>query len=167
MMDFAATLHDPIFIAKFIDFVVFAVAIVYLYRTQLEPMLVDYQESQNKAVADAAARRAACEQAVETATAAISQAELDATHMVEIGRAQAAKLIADERTAAQAHAQRIAAHAAGELERERYRVRRELLEDTVERATASARAIVTRDLTPARQQALVEGAVADLEAGRA
>ena len=73
--------------------------------------------------------------------------------MVEIGKAQAQRL--DRRGAARPQdlAQRILAHAAGELERERYRVRRELLEETVERATG-ARA-TSSSATHAREAARI------------
>ena len=87
--------------------------------------------------------------------------------MVEVGTAQAARLISDERIAAEEHGKRVLAHAAGELERERYRVRRELLEETVERAHAEAQSIVKRELDPARQRALVERLMEDLERSRA
>jgi F-type H+-transporting ATPase subunit b len=155
---------DPIFIAKLIDFVIFVIAIVWLYNTYIKQQLVRYQEAQNKTVEDAVAYRAERERAVAAAKQAIEQAKIDAVTMVEIGKAQAQRLLIEERTAAQEHAQRIVAHAAGELERERYRVRRELLEETVERATVGARAIVKRDLTPAKQDALVHRVIDELEA---
>ena len=157
---------DPVFIAKLVDFIIFVGAIAYVYQRYLKSALVAHQEAQNKAVEDAVAYRERCEQAVATAKRSIEQAKLDSTRMVEIGHAQAQRLVVDERAAAQEYAQRILAHAGGELERERYRVRRELLEETVERATDTARGIVRRDLTPAKQNELVQSLLAGLETGR-
>jgi len=165
-MDLSAY-SDPVFIAKLIDFVVFVAAIVYLYQRYLKNALVAHQELQNKMVEDAVAYRAGSEQSVAAAKHAIEQAKVDAGRMIEIGGAQAKKLIIDERNAAKEHAQRILRHAAGELDRERYRVRRELLEETVERATDTARGIVRLDVTPAKQDELVSGVLTSLESAHA
>jgi F0F1-type ATP synthase membrane subunit b/b' len=165
-MDLSAY-SDPVFIAKLIDFVVFVAAIVYLYQRYLKNALVAHQELQNKMVEDAVAYRTQSEQSVADASRAIEQAKVDAAHMIEIGNAQADKLVVDERNAAKEHAQRIVGHAAGELDRERYRVRRELLEETVERATDAARGIVRLDVTPAKQDELVSGVLTSLESAHA
>jgi F-type H+-transporting ATPase subunit b len=165
-MDFS-TITDPIFIAKVIDFALLIGVIWYLYQRFGSAYLVVQQEAQNKAVEDAVAQRAAAEKGVAAATQAILQAQIDAARMLEVGKAQAVRLIVDERNAAQELAQRIVAHANGELERERYRVRLELLEDTVERATSHARDIIKRDVTPAKQHELVESLLGSLEARHA
>lgn len=160
-------LRDPVFIAKLVDFIIFVGAVIFVYRAWGNPWLVSRQEAQNKAVEDAEAELAQARAAVEAAQRAIEQARLDAARMVQVGKAQAERLLVEECAAAQEHAQRILAHAKGELERERYRVRRELLEETVERATSSARTIVQRELTPEKQRALVEGLLGGLEARHA
>jgi F-type H+-transporting ATPase subunit b len=165
-MDFSGIM-DPIFIAKVIDFALLIGVIWYLYQRFGSAYLVIQQEAQNKAVEDAVAQRAAAENGVAAATQAILQSQLDAARMLETGKAQAARLIVEERNAAEEHAQRIVAHANGELERERYRVRIELLEDTVERATSHARDIIKRDVTPAKQHELVESLLGGLEAHHA
>ena len=150
---------NPIFIAKLIDFVVFVSAIVFVYQRFLRRALVAYQDAQNKAVEDAALQLEESRRSVDAASAAIEQAKTAAARMTEVGRAQAERLVADERAAARAHAQRVLAHANGEEARERYRVRRELLEDTVERATAAARDVVKQELTPQKQDELVRQTV--------
>lgn len=162
-----ASLRDPVFIAKVIDFVIFVVALVWLWNKYGSALLVAQQEAQNKAVEDAIAYREASERLLNEAQAEVEQAKVDAQRMVEIGTAQAARLISDERVAAEEHAKRILAHASGELERERYRVRRELLEETVERAHAEAREIVKSELDAARQHTLVERLMKQLEQQRA
>lgn len=156
-------LGDPVFIAKVVDFVIFVVALVWLWNKYGVAMLTAQQEAQNKAVEDAVRYREESEQALTDARSALETAKTDAARMVEIGTAQAARLVADERAAAEDHVKRILAHAAGELERERYRVRRELLEETVERAHDEAQAIVKREVDPTRQRALVERMMDDLE----
>lgn len=161
------SINDPVFIAKVVDFIVFVGAIVWLYNRYGKLALVAHQEAQNKAVADAVARRDAAEQSVGTARTAIEKARADAVRMVEVGQAQAARLLVEERAAAHEHAQRILAHAAGELERERYRVRRELLEQTVERAHHEAQALARRELDPDKQARLVEQLMGTLERSRA
>jgi F-type H+-transporting ATPase subunit b len=164
------SVHDylsPIFIAQLVDFIVFVGVIAFLYNKYIATQLVRYQEALNKSVEDAVAQRAAEEKAIEAARNAIEQAKRDAARMVEVGQATAARLLVDERAAAQEHARRVLTHAAGELERERYRVRRELLEETVERATSSAREIVKTELSPDRQQELVERTLSGLEHARA
>jgi F-type H+-transporting ATPase subunit b len=158
---------DPVFIAKVIDFVVFVSAIVWAFNKYGKAALVAHQEAQNKLVADAQAHRNRAEAAVAAAQQAIEQAKLDSVRMTDVGRAQAAKLIEDERAQAREHAQRILAHAAGELERERYRVRRELLEETVEQAHAQAQNLARREIGPAQQQTLVERLLLHLERARA
>jgi len=150
---------NPIFIAKLIDFVVFVSAIVFVYQRFLRRALVAYQDAQNKAVEDAALQLEESRRSADAASAAIEQAKTAAARMIEVGRAQAERLVADERAAARAHAQRVLAHANGEEARERYRVRRELLEDTVERATAAARDVVKQELTPQKQDELVRQTV--------
>jgi F-type H+-transporting ATPase subunit b len=158
---------DPVFIAKIIDFLIFVGAIVWVYNKYGKPALIAYQESQNKLVADAEAHRSQSEASITAEKQAIEQAKVDAVRMVAVGKAQAAKLIEDERTAALEHAKRIVAHAGGELERERYRVRRELLEETVEQAHAQAQELAKREIDPAKQHALVERMMTDLERSRA
>lgn len=157
---------NPIFIAKVIDFVIFVAAIVFVYEKYLKKALVAYQDAQNKAVEDALARLEEAKRSVEAASTTLEQAKTSAVRMVEVGRTQAERLVADERAAAGDHAKRILEHASGEEARERYRVRRELLEDTVERATAAARGIVKRELTPDKQDELVHAAVGAIGAQR-
>lgn len=163
---FTTNILDAVFIAKLINFVAFVVAIVWVFNKFGKPALVVHQEAQNKLVTDATAQREKCEAAVAAAQRAIEQAKVDAVRMVEIGKAQAARLIEEERSAARAHAQRILAHAGGELERERYRVRRELLEETVEQAHGQAQELAKREIGPAQQHALVERVIANLERPR-
>ena len=158
---------DPVFIAKIIDFVIFISAIVWVFNKYLKAMLIAHQEAQNKLVADAQTHRDRAEAAVAAAQHAIEQAKLDAVRMVDVGRAQAAKLIEDERAQAREHGQRILAHAEGELERERYRVRRELLEETVEQAHAQAQDLAKHEIGPAQQHTLVERLLRHLERARA
>jgi len=152
-------LTDPIFIAKLIDFVIFVAATVFVYQRFLKPALVAYQDAQNKAFDDATEHLAETKRAVDAASAAIEEAKTAAARMIGVGNAQAERLVTEERAAATEHAQRLLAHAQGEQERERYRVRREMLEDTVERATAAARELVKRELTPDKQGELVREAV--------
>src|SRR5579862_5963157 len=124
-------LNDPVFIAKVIDFVIFVIAITIVFNRFLKPQLVAQQDAQNKAVEDAATYRDQCAASVEAAKAALAQAESDSARMQRTAQAQAERLLADDIEAAEEHAKRVVAHAEGELERERYRVRRELLEETV------------------------------------
>src|SRR4029077_713413 len=111
--------------------------------------------------------RLAAERRAIAAQAVLDGAQADANRMVDFGTKQAMRLIADERTAAEQHAVRITTHATGELDRERYRVRRELLEETVELAHDEARRIVVAELDAARQEALVERLLTDLERSHA
>ena len=161
-MDFSI-LADPVFIAKIVDFVIFVGALVYLWNKYGSPMLVAQQEAQNKAVEDADEYREQSEKALADAQKALEKARADAVRMVDIGAAQAARLVAEERAAAEDHGKRIVAHAAGELDRERYRVRRELLEETVDKAHAAAKALVTRELSPEKQHELIGQLVAVME----
>jgi F-type H+-transporting ATPase subunit b len=156
-------LADPVFIAKVVDFVVFVGVLVWAWNRYGAPQLVAQQEAQNKAVEDATAERERAQTALKVAQQSLEKAKVDAVRMVEIGAAQAARLVAEERAAAEEHRRRILAHASGELERERYRVRRELLEETVEKAHAEARELVKSELSPAKQQELVGQLVAVLE----
>lgn len=158
---------DPVFIAKVIDFIVFISAIVWVFNKYGKAALIAHQEAQNRLVADAQAHRDQAEAAVAAARHAIEQAKIDSVRMIDIGRAQAAKLVEDERVQAREHAERILAHAAGELERERYRVRRELLEETVELAHGQAQDLARRDIGPTQQHTLVERLLRHLERARA
>jgi len=160
-------LRDPVFIAKIVNFVVFVAALVYGWNKIGVSMLTAQQEAQNKSVEDAARHREEAERSLRDAQAELETAKTDAKRMVEFGAAQAQRLVSDERAEAQEHSKRILAHAAGELDRERYRVRRELLEETVERAHEQAQSIVKRELDPARQRALVERLMTDLERSHA
>ena len=94
-----AAVADPVFIAKIIDFVIFVVVLVVLWNRIGAPMLEAQQEAQNKSVEDAAAYREQSQQAMADAQQALDKAELDAVRMVDIGTAQAARLVADEREA--------------------------------------------------------------------
>ncbi len=158
---------DSFFIAKVVDFVLFVGGIMFVYNRYGKQALVAHQEAENRAVEEARANRERSEAWLAEAAAGIDQAKADAVRMVDVGRSQAARLIEDERRAADEHAQRISAHAAGELQRERYRVRRELLEETVEQAHAQAQVLAQRELDPARQEELVEGVIAGLERAHA
>lgn len=161
-----AELSSPIFIAKLVDFVIFAAGITFVYNRFLKKALVDHQEAQNKAVEDAVAYRERCAKSVEEAGQKLEQAKVDAVRMVEVAQSQATRLTTAERTSAEEQAGRIVAHANGELERERYRVRSELLEETVERAHARAREIVRSELNDAGQRMLIERFATDLETAR-
>lgn len=164
---FIAHFNDAVFIAKLIDFVIFVVAIVWVFNKYGQPALVAHQEAQNRIVEDARKYREQNDAAVSQARRAIDQAKLDSGRMVDVGDAQAKRLVEVERAAAMAHAQRILAHASGELERERYRVRRELLEETVDRAHRKAQELAKRDIDPSKQQMLVEQLIAHLERSNA
>lgn len=163
---FIAHFNDAVFIAKLIDFVIFVTAIVWVFRKYLTPALIAHQEVQNKIVEDAQGYRQQSEAAVDAARAAIDQARIDSGRMVDVGKLQAARLIDAERADANSHAERILAHAGGELERERYRVRRELLEETVEQAHAQAQAIAKQEIDKPKQQGLVNRLIAHLERTR-
>lgn len=164
---FIAHFNDAVFLAKLIDFVIFIALIVWLYNKAGKGVLVSYQETQNKLVGEAMAYRDRSEAAVATARSNVDQAAIDARRMVEVGDAQAARLVEAEIVAAREHADRIIAHASGELERERYRVRRQLFEETVEDAHAQAQELARKDIDPAKQQSLVERLIHRLEHGRA
>ncbi len=164
---FIAQFNDAVFIAKLIDFIIFVAAIVWAYNKYAQPALVAHQHAQNKLVEDALAEKERRAASVDSARRAIEQAKLDAGRMVDIGRAQAVNLVASGRSEAQVHAERIRAHASGELERERYRVRRELLEDTVEQAHARATELAKAEIGPQEQRRLVDGLIANLERARA
>lgn len=158
---------DPVFIAKLVNFVIFVSAIVWVFNKYGKTALVAHQEQQNNLVAGAQSRRDQGEASIAAAHQAVEQAKIDSVRMIEVGRAQAAKLVEDERAEAYEHAQRILAYAAGELERERYRVRRDLLEETVELAHAQAKELAKREIGPALQQTLVERLLSHLERARA
>ncbi len=160
-------LADPVFVAKVVDFIIFVGAIVWLWNKYLVKLLVAHQEAQNKLVGDAEEHRVQCEAAIGAAETAVEQAKTDSVRMVAIGKTQAAKLIEDEKAEAHEHARRVLAHAGGELERERYRVRRELLEETVEQAHDQAQELAKREIDPGKQQILVDRLIADLERTRA
>lgn len=162
-----SVLRDPVFIAKIVDFVVFVIALVFVWNKAVAGQLESQQEKQNQEVEGAQHALIEAEAAIENARAALDVAESDSKRMVEFGSAQAQRLVADTKVDAEAHATRVLAHANGELDRERYRVRRELLEDTVERAHEHARKIVADELDPPRQRALVEQLLSDLEKSRA
>jgi len=158
-----ADFTTPVFIAKVVDFVLFVAAIVWIWNRYGSPMLEAQQDAQNKVVADAAASREQSKRSLEEAKRALDKAKIDAVRMVDIGAAQAARLVVEERTAAEQHGTRIIAHASGELERERYRVRRDLLAETVDKAHAEATKLVTRELSPASQQRLIGQLISSLE----
>ncbi|HYK54455.1 MAG TPA: hypothetical protein VEV38_13105 [Candidatus Eremiobacteraceae bacterium] len=160
-------LTDPVFIAKIIDFVIFVIALGILWRTSIAGTLESQQEKQNKEIEDAQLALVEAEAAIENAKAALDMAGSDSKRMVEFGTAQAGRLVTDSKAEAEEHAARIMAHANGELDRERYRVRRELLEDTVERAHEQARKVVADELDANRQRALVEQLLTDLERSHA
>ncbi len=160
-------LRDPVFIAKIVNFVIFVIALVFAWNKVIAKQLESQQEKQNEEVEGAQHALVEAEAAIENARAALDVAHADSKRMVEFGAAQAERLVADTKVEAEAHATRVLAHANGELDRERYRVRRELLEDTVERAHEHARRIVTEELDPSRQRALVDRLLSDLEKSRA
>jgi F0F1-type ATP synthase membrane subunit b/b' len=163
---FISHFNDAVFLAKLIDFIIFISAIVWLFNRYGQPALIHYQEAQNRIVEDAVAYRDRSEAAVAAAKAAIDQAKLDASRMVDVGDAQAARLIEAEIAAAKEHAQRIVTHASGELERERYRVRRELLEETVESAHTKAQELAKQEIDTHKQRSLVERLIQHLERSR-
>lgn len=164
---FISHFNDVVFLTKLFDFIVFVTAIVLVYNKYGKPALVSYQESQNRKVADAIAHRDRLEAAVATARANIDQATIDARRMIGVGDAQAARLVETEIAAAREHADRIVAHASGELERERYRVRRQLFEETVESAHAHAQDLAKHEIDAVKQQSLVERVIDRLEGSRA
>ena len=108
---------DPVFIAKVIDFVIFVVALIWIWNRYGSPMLAAQQEAQNKLVEDAASYREQSEKVLEEAQRGLESAKVDSVRMVELGQAHAARLVTDERVAAEEHGKRTIAHAQGELER--------------------------------------------------
>ena len=164
---FEFTGFDAIFIAKLVDFAILVVGVSVLYRVAGNPVLVRHQEDQNRAVEEALVYGDRAGTSVEEAKAAVEKAKTDSVRMVELAHAQAQRLIADERANAHEHAERVVAHAQGELDRERIRVRRELLAETVQRAHAQAQEIVKNELTEAQQRELIDRFTNELEASRA
>jgi F-type H+-transporting ATPase subunit b len=158
-------LADPVFIAKVVDFIIFVGAIAWVWQRYLKQMLVAAQEAQNKRIEDAAAARAENERLVGAAAAAVEAARIAAARMIDVAASQAKRTALENNAAAQEHAQRIVAHAAGELDRERYRVRREVLENTVERAYSRAKLLATGELDAVKRRALLDRAIDEL--GRA
>ena len=161
---FPVNVSDAVFIAKVIDFFVFVAALVFLYERVLKTQLVRHQENVNKQVAEATRAREQAEAAVVAAQTQLEKAGHDAARMVEVAGQQAERLSAAQRAAAKEHARRVVANARGELERERYRVRHDLLLDTVERAYARAKDIARREFDAAAQARLVSGLMTELEA---
>ncbi len=159
-----AHLFTPDYIAKVVDFGLFVAFIVWMYGKYIKPALVAHQEAQNRAVEEGRAKRAQMAAAVEAARTAVEKAKRDASTMFSVAQQQAKSLIASERAREQERAQRIVAYAHGELARERYRVRHELLADTVERAYGQAREAIKRQLDDAGQRRLIEAFIRDLEA---
>jgi F0F1-type ATP synthase membrane subunit b/b' len=157
----------PVFIAQAIDFVIFVAAIVWLWIRYGKAALVKSQDAQNKAMDDAVARKSDAEAALARAREAFEHAQRVAVTMVQTAQAQAKESAERDREAAVERASRVAVHASGELERERYRVRRELLEDTVEQAYTKARALIVHELDHAGQHALIDRLIVDLERVRA
>jgi len=160
-------LRDPVFIAKIIDFLIFVIGLSFLWTKVVAGQLESQQEKQNKEVEDAQRALVEAQAGIENARVALDVAASDSKRMVEFGAAQAERLVVDSKAEAEEHAARVMAHANGELDRERYRVRRELLEDTVERAHEQARTIVADELDASRQRALVERLLTDLEQSHA
>jgi F0F1-type ATP synthase membrane subunit b/b' len=156
-------LTDPVFIAKVVDFIIFVVAIVWIWQRYLQRALVAAQEAQNKRFEDAVAARAENEGRVGLAAAGVEAARAAAARMIDVAASQAKRTAVETLAAAQEHSQRIVAHAAGELDRERYRVRREVLENTVERAYSRAKLLATGELDAVKQRALLDRSIDELE----
>ena len=152
------------FIAKLIDFVLFIAFIWWAYVKWGQPALVAHQEAQNRAVEEAERKREEAGAALERAREYLDNGGRDAVRMVEVARLQAERLLTEERAHAEERAKRVLGHARGELERERYRQRRELLIGTVERAYAAARDLARRELDADAQARLIERLVTELEA---
>lgn len=161
---FPINLTDAVFIAKVIDFVFFAATIAYVYLRWGQPMLVAHQETQNKQVEDAQAQRAAAADLVVARQQELEQTKRDGSRMVEVALQQAQHLVRSQKTAAQEHAQRVIVNAGGELDRERYRARHELLLDTVERAYRRATELARQEIDAAAQARLVERLMSEIEA---
>ena len=162
----AAAVLDPVFIAKTISFAIVVLLGVWAFQRAGKPWLAANQEALNKSIADAEAERRAAESAVAAAQASIVDAQRNAERMVTVAEAQAATLAIDERSKAQIRAKRMLDHADGELDRERNRVRAQLLFETVESAFDRAKLIAAREVDAAQQRRLVDRFVADLEASR-
>jgi F-type H+-transporting ATPase subunit b len=157
---------DPVFIAKAVSFVLVVGFGAWLFDRLGKPWLAANQEALNHAIAEAEAKRKAAEADLRAAQASVVTVGEDSVRMVDAAQAQAAYIAADERAKAAERAKRMLDHAAGELERERNRVRDELLESTVERSFTRAKEIVVREVDASAQRRLVDRFVTDLEAGR-
>ena len=151
-------------IAKSVNFLLVLFLTVWGWRKYGTPLLAAHQQAQNSALEQAVSARAAGAESLAAAKAAFEGAQADAPGIVAGAREQAAALVAAERLKAQERAARMLAHAKGELERERYRVRQELLGQTVERAYGKAVDLLRREIGKEDQQRLLEEFVHRLEA---
>ena len=163
---FHFNLTDAVFLAKIVDFVVLVGAITLLYQKRGRPWLESEQEKQNRQVEDALAHRQSSAKLVVQRQQELEQAKVDAKRMVEVALAQSGRLVSSQESAAKEHAERILAHARGELDRERYRARQGLLLDTVDRAYRRSKDIAAAEIDAAKQTKLVEGLMTELEARR-
>jgi F-type H+-transporting ATPase subunit b len=163
---FNFNLNDAVFLAKVVDFVVLIGAVTFLYQKWGRPWLESEQEKQNKQVEDAETQRQTAAELVVQRQQELEQAKADASRMLQVVLAQAERTVSSQESAAKEHAQRTIAHARGELDRERYRARQELLLDTVDRSYRRSKEIARTEIDPAKQALLVEAAVDALEARR-
>ena len=106
-----SVLRDPVFIAKIVDFVVFVIALVFVWNKVIAAQLESQQEKQNKEVEDAQRALVEAKAAIETARVALDRAESDSRRMVEFGAAQADRLVVDSKAEAEEHAARVTTHA--------------------------------------------------------
>lgn len=144
-------------IFEVVNFFLLVAGLWWLYRRYRLWRFVDsYQARIAEEIAEARRLETEAEELHRRAEEERARAELRAREILENAEALAERAIAEARAAAEAEGERLLAEARREAELERRRVRAELRRAVVEEVLAQARAMVVREMSPERQQLLVE-----------
>jgi F-type H+-transporting ATPase subunit b len=150
-------------IFKWINFALVAALIVWVFAKKLPPVFRRNAENIGSAIAKATAAQAEADRQVREAETKLANLQKEVAALREQAQREAAEEVERIRTATQADEQRIAAAAKGEILAAERAARMELKELAAKLAVDGAESLLVKQLTPAMQESLISGFVKTLE----
>lgn len=152
--------------AKVIDFLLFAAALVWLWQKFAKPQLEAASDAENARIAGIEEALAKAKGDLVTAHAAREAADGERETILRNADEAGARDLAAAVAEARAQAERIRAHAGGEVERQRYAAGVRLRIEMIEEALAHARRDATARSDEALQASLIDQLLEDLTRDR-
>jgi len=150
-------------IFKWINFAIVAALIIWVFAKKLPPVFRRNAENIGSSITKATAAKSEADRQLREAEAKLANLQKEVAALREEAQREAAAEAERIRAATRSDEEKIAAAAKGEIEAAERAARMELKELAAKLAVDGAESLLTKQLTPAVQEALISGFVKTLE----